>query len=96
MSTPEELASTYSFIGPLRAAPILSPYDDNALPLFAVALHLDIEGLAISAIEGLTDHPADKKADIIYVNEAEGIARIAQGFTAPGATKRRRRTKLTT
>lgn len=61
--------------------PFSRDYGDNALPLFAVALHLDIEDLATFTTESLTDHPADKKADIIYINEADGTACIAQGYT---------------
>jgi len=80
MSTVEELSSTYSFIKPLLADPILSKYGGNSLPLFAVALHLDIEDLSSFATESLTDHPADKKADIIYISEAEGVACVAQGY----------------
>src|SRR4029077_17480111 len=48
---------------------------------FALAYHLDIEDVATFAIESLTDHPSDKKADIIYINEADGIACVAQGYT---------------
>lgn len=82
MSTADELAGTYSFISPLKADTVLSAYGDNALPLFALGLHLDIEDLAAFATESLTDHPNDKKADIIYINEAEGVACVAQGLTA--------------
>lgn len=82
MATAQDLASTYSFIGPLLADPVLSKYGNNALPLFAVALHLDVEDTASFATESLTDHPADKKADVIYINEAEGVACVAQGYTA--------------
>ena len=46
MPTAQHLAQTYSFIGPLQADPVLAQYGDNALPLFATALHLDIEDLA--------------------------------------------------
>lgn len=81
MATAQELAATYSFIKPLMADPVLSKYGDNALPLFAVALHLDVEDVASFATDSLTDHPADKKADIIYINEAEGVACVAQGYT---------------
>jgi len=81
-TTPQELESTYSFIGPLLADPVLSTYGNNALPLFALALYLDVEDLASFATDSLTDHPDDKKADVIYINEAEGVACIAQGYTA--------------
>jgi hypothetical protein len=63
-ATAQQLSATYSFIGPLLADPVLSAYGDNALPLFAVALHLDVEDVANFATESLTDHPSDKKADI--------------------------------
>ena len=81
MATITEAASTYSFIGPFQTDKVLAPYDDNALPLFAVALHLDVEDLSSFATESLTDHPSDKKADIIYINEAESVACVAQGST---------------
>jgi hypothetical protein len=42
----EEAAATYSFMGSLQADPVLSKYGVNALPLFDVALHLDVEDLA--------------------------------------------------
>ena len=82
MSTPEDLRKTFSFIGALQSEEALKPYDNNALPLFALGLHLGVEDLASFATESLTDSPNDKKADIIYVDEAEGIACIAQGMTA--------------
>lgn len=81
MTTAKQLAATYSFIGPLLVDPVLSKYGNNALPLFALALHLDVEDVASFATDSLTDHPADKKADIIYINEAEGVACVAQGYT---------------
>lgn len=82
MSTAPQLAGTYSFIGPFIADPDLSKYGNNALPLFAVSLLLGVEDLVGFATESLTDHPADKKADIIYINEADGVACVAQGYTA--------------
>src|SRR5260370_21225749 len=81
MPTPQALTAMYSFIGALLADPILAPFGNNSLPLFAVALHLGVDDLASFATESLTDHPADKKADIIYINEAEGVACVAQGYT---------------
>ena len=50
--------------------------------LYALALYLGIEDLATFAIESLTDLPNDKKA-VIYVNEAEGLACVAQNLTSP-------------
>jgi AIPR protein len=82
MPTAQQLAQTYSFIGPLQTDRVLAKYGDNALLLFAMALHLDIEDLASFATESLTDHPSDKKADIIYINEADGVVCVAQGYTA--------------
>ena len=79
MSTPEDLKPTFSFIGAFQSEAILAPYDHNALPLFAVGLYLGVEDLTSFATESLTDSPDDKKADIIYIDEAEGIACIAQG-----------------
>lgn len=81
MASAQDLAKTYSFIENLSNDPVLSTHGNNALPLYAVALHLDIEDLATFATDSLTDHPADKKADIIYINEADGIACVAQGYT---------------
>ena len=82
MSTPAELKATFSFIGPFESEAVLAPYGNNALPLFAVGLLLGVEDLASFATDSLTDSPDDKKADIIYINEADGIACIAQGTTS--------------
>ena len=82
MTTAEELKDTFSFIGPFESETVLEPYGNNALPLFAVGLYLGVEDIATFAADSLTDGSDDKKADIIYINEAEGIACIAQGTTA--------------
>ncbi len=82
MSTPEDLKDTFSFIKAFQTEAVLAPYGNNALPLFALGLHLRVEDLATFATDSLTDGPNDKKADIIYIDEAEGLACIAQG-TAP-------------
>ena len=82
MTTPDALRHSFSFIGVLESDEVLAPYGHNALPLFAIGLHLQVEDLAAFATECLTDSPNDKKADIIYINEADGIACIAQGTTA--------------
>ena len=82
MSTPEDLKEKFSFIGAFQSETVLAPYGSNALPIFAVGLYLGVEDLASFATDSLTDSPNDKKADIIYVDESEGIACIAQGTTA--------------
>ena len=82
MATINEAAGTYSFIAPFQADTVLAGHGDNALPIYAVALHLGIEDLVSFATESLTDHSSDKKADIIYINEAEGVGCVAQGYTA--------------
>ena len=82
MSIPEDLKVPFSFIGAFESEAVLEPYGNNALLLFAVGLYLRVEDLASFATDSLTDSPNDKKADIIYINEADGIACIAQGMTA--------------
>ena len=82
MTTADDLKDTFSFIGAFRSETVLEPYGNNALPLYAVALYLGVEDLATFAIDSLTDGPNDKKADIIYIDEADGIACIAQGTTS--------------
>jgi hypothetical protein len=82
MATAEQLRPEYSFIAAFQADTDLAKAGPNALPLFAVGLQLGIEDMSSFATEALTDHPQDKKADIIYIDEAEGIACIAQGWVA--------------
>ena len=82
MTSIEQLKETFSFIGPFASESVLASYGNNALPLFAVGLHLGVEDFSTFATDSLTDSPNDKKADIIYINEAEGVACIAQGTTA--------------
>ena len=79
MNIPQSLKTSFPFIGVFQSDEVLSGYGNNALPLFAVGLYLGIEDLGSFASESLTDSPNDKKADIIYIDEAEGIACIAQG-----------------
>jgi hypothetical protein len=80
MPTAEELKPVYSFISAFEGVAALSQYGSNALPLYAVGLQLGVEDFGSFAIDALTDHPQDKKADIIYIDEAEGVACIAQGY----------------
>ena len=45
MSTAEDLKATFSFTGAFESEEILEPYGNNALPLFAVGLHLEVRCL---------------------------------------------------
>lgn len=90
MPTANDLKSVYSFISAFENTPTLAQYGDNSLPLYSVGLYLRIEDLGAFATEALTDDPQDKKADIIYIDEADRIACIAQGYSGrdwgkPGA-----------
>jgi hypothetical protein len=80
MASARDLAKSFSFIPQFLADTGLAAYGDNALPVYSVALYLDVEDIPSFASESLTDHSSDKKADIIYIDEAEGIALIAQGY----------------
>ncbi|MGA7155898.1 MAG: AIPR family protein [Acidobacteriaceae bacterium] len=82
MATAEQLKPEYSFIAAFQSDLELAKAGPNALPLFAVGLQLGIEDMSSFATEALTDHPQDKKADIIFIDEAEGLACIAQGWVA--------------
>jgi len=81
MPTIDELRAVYSFISAFESDAALAQFGDNALPLYGVGLQLGVEDFGSFATEALTDHAQDKKADVIYIDEAEGIACIAQGYT---------------
>ena len=80
--TIDQAANSFSFINDFKLHTELAQFGDNALPLYASALYLDIDDFASFASNSLTDDPADKKADIIYINEADGFAYVAQGYSA--------------
>jgi len=58
----------------------LSPYGDNALGLFALALKYGLDDLESVAAECLTDGPDDKKADLVWVHAEEEEAVVAQCY----------------
>jgi hypothetical protein len=80
--TIDQAANSFSFINDFRLHTELVQFGDNALPLYASALYLDIDDFASFASNSLTDDPADKKADIIYISEADSLAYVAQGYSA--------------
>lgn len=58
----------------------LKKYDSNALLLYALQLRFDIDDIDAVAAEAITDGANDKKCDLIYLDENNGIAVIAQGY----------------
>ena len=58
----------------------LKKYDSNALLLYALQLRFDIDDIGAVAAEAITDGANDKKCDLIYLDENNGIAVIAQGY----------------
>jgi len=51
----------------------LEPYGDNAVGLFALALHHHIDDLHSVAAESITDGSDDKKCDILHIDPVDGI-----------------------
>ena len=58
----------------------LLAYGDNAIGLFALALRFNVEDLASVAADAITDGSDDKKIDMIYIDQDERVAVVAQCF----------------
>ena len=58
----------------------LEQYGSNAHLLFALQLHEGIEDIHSIAADALTDHANDKKCDLVYIDEEQSVAIIAQGY----------------
>ena len=58
----------------------LENYGDNALGLFALALKFRIDDLHGIAADAITDGSNDKKLDIVYINNEEEYAVVAQCY----------------
>lgn len=58
----------------------LKQYGSNALLLYALQLKFDIDDIDSVAADAITDGAQDKKCDLIYLDENNGIAVIAQGY----------------
>ncbi|ECW2481584.1 hypothetical protein F3W09_21070, partial [Salmonella enterica] len=58
----------------------LKTYGDNGLALFALALHFRIDDIDSVAAESITDGHDDKKCDLVYINEEEEFAVLAQCY----------------
>ena len=69
-----------SWRGALDGRDDLKRYGNNAVLLFALALHQDIEDIELVANDVLTDDRNDKKCDLVYVNTERGKIIVAQGY----------------
>lgn len=58
----------------------LKSYGDNGLALFALALHFRIDDIDSVAAESITDGHDDKKCDLVFINEEEEFAVLAQCY----------------
>lgn len=58
----------------------LNEFGDNALGLFALGLKFGIEDLVSVGSDSITDGSDDKKCDIIYIDEDDGVAVICQCY----------------
>jgi hypothetical protein len=71
---------TYKFKSDYESREELQKYASNALMLYALQLRFNIEDIDSVATESITDGYEDKKCDMIYVDENEGVAVIAQSY----------------
>lgn len=55
-------------------------YGSNGLLLYALSLHFGIEDIDAFAADSLTDGSDDKKLDVCYISEEDGILTLAQGY----------------
>lgn len=60
----------------------LAKYGSNARMLLVLQIRLTIDDIDTVASTALTDDPADKKCDLVYIDRDNGIAIIAQAFEA--------------
>ncbi|WP_261371408.1 AIPR family protein [Yersinia bercovieri] len=58
----------------------LKDYGDNGLALFALALRFNIDDLETVAAESITDGHDDKKCDLVFINQEDEYAVIAQCY----------------
>lgn len=58
----------------------LKAYSDNGLALFALALRFRLDDVDSVAAESITDGHDDKKCDLVYVNEEDEYAVLAQCY----------------
>lgn len=76
----KEILSMSSWQSAYQSINELDAYKDNALGLFALALKFGLEDLPSVAADCVTDGSDDKKLDIVYLNQEEKYAVIAQCY----------------
>ena len=77
----------------LQARADLARYGSNAIGLFALVLKFGLDDIESVAAESLTDGSGDKKCDIVYIAEDEGIAVVVQCYRATTHKSEDHRTK---
>ena len=70
----------YNFYNDFEGRNDLQKYVQNALLLYALQLRFDIEDIDSVASESITDGYEDKKCDLIYIDENNGVAVVAQAY----------------
>jgi hypothetical protein len=60
----------------------LAEYGDNGLALFALALRFGLDDLQTIAADAITDGKDDKKCDMVYIDDEDGYAVLAQCYFA--------------
>jgi hypothetical protein len=78
----ERTASVKDWQKALEARADLARYESNAIGLFALVLKFGLDDIESVAAESLTDGRGDKKCDIVYIAEDEGIAVVVQCYRA--------------
>ncbi|MGC6482659.1 MAG: AIPR family protein [Synechococcus sp.] len=69
-----------AWLSALKGRSDLTRYGNNAVLLFALEIHQDIDDIQLVANDALTDGRSDKKCDLVYVNAERGKIIIAQGY----------------
>jgi hypothetical protein len=79
--------TTTPFDAAFQSRSDLRAYGSNALLLFALQLHHRIQDIHTVAADALTDGRDDKKCDLVYIDQDNGIAVVAQGYMAENSSK---------
>lgn len=59
---------------------LINKYGNNSLLLYALQLRFNIDDILSVASDSLTDGGDDKKCDLIYIDQDNGFAVVAQGY----------------